>query len=92
MFNGFCHFANAGSFGNFGAWRWLGMILSVIAWVGLLVGLIPLGVWALRRSRVPDATVLSTTGQPTAKEILPAQYACGEITRDQYKQMRDELS
>ena len=64
----------------------------MIVWVGLLVGLILLVIWAIRRSLIPNATVLSTTGQSTAKEILQARYARGEVTRDQYQQMLDDLS
>jgi uncharacterized membrane protein len=31
------------------------------------------------------------SGQPTAKEILQARLANGEITREQYQQMLDDL-
>ena len=34
----------------------------------------------MRPARVPAAT-----GQPTAKEILQAQYARGDITREEYE-------
>lgn len=91
MFNGICHFGNWGSLGNYGAWGWLGMTLNMVFWLGLLVGLSALVVWAIRRVQIPGATISHTTRQLTAKEILQARYAHGEITRDQYQQMLDDL-
>jgi len=103
MFNGFCHFGNWGSFGNFGVWGWIGLILNLIFWVGLIAGLTLLVVWAIRRARVPAANVSyagrqptagghNTVGSlPTAKEILQAQYARGEITREQYELMKQDI-
>ena len=91
MFDGWCHFGNWGSFGNFGLWGWIGFILNLVIWVGLLVGLILLVVRAARRARVSGATGVSAGGQPTAKEILQARYVRGELTREQYQQMLDDV-
>ena len=65
MFNGLCHTATWGSLGNMGVWVWLGLILNLVFWVGLLAGLILLAVRAMKRARVPVPI-----RQPTAKEIL----------------------
>lgn len=92
MFNGFCHLGNWGSLVNFGAWGWLGMILNLVIWIGLFTTLVLLVVWTIRRARVPAAQGLHASVQPTAKEILQARYAQGEITREQYLQMLDDLS
>ena len=86
-----------GIFGNFGVWGWIGLILNLIFWVGLIAGLTLLVVWAIRRARVPAANVSyaggqATGSQQTAKEILQARFARGEITREQYQQMLDDLS
>lgn len=91
MINGLCHSGNWGYLGNLGVWGWTGLILNLVFWVGLLAVLITLAVWALRRTRVPAATVLHTTGQPSAKEILQAQYVRGEITREQYELMKQDI-
>ena len=85
MFNGLCHTGTWGSLGDMGVWGWVGLILHVVFWVGLLAGLTLLAVRAMKRARVPTATVPYATGQPTAKEILQAQYARGEITREEYE-------
>ena len=91
MFNGFCHFGNWSSVGSFGVWVWVGWILHLVFWVGLFAGLSLLVIWALQRAR-SSAMVPSATGQPAAKEIVQTRYARGEITREQYQQMLDELT
>jgi putative membrane protein len=94
MFDGLCH-AGAGnweSVGNFGIWGWIGLILNLVFWVGLIAGLILLVVWTIRRARVPASTGSHASGQPTAKEILQAKYARGEITREQYQLMKQDIA
>jgi putative membrane protein len=86
-----CGSGTWGSLGSFGVWGGIGWVLNLIFWVGLLAGLALLVVWALRRAQVPAATVPSANGQPTAKEILQAQYARGEITREQYETLKQDI-
>jgi uncharacterized membrane protein len=90
MFNGFCHFGNWGSLGNFGIWGWVGMIVNLIFWVGWLAGLALLVVLLIRRARMSPATIPQVTGQPS-EEILQAQYARGEITREEYELRKQDL-
>jgi putative membrane protein len=94
MFDGLCHAGagNWGSTGDFGVWGWIGFILNLVFWVGLIAGLILLVVWAIRRARVPAGTDAYATGQPTANEILQAKYARGEITREQYQLMKQDIA
>ena len=91
MFNGLCHTGTWGSLGNMGVWGWVGLILNLVFWIGLLAGLTLLVVRAIKRARVPTATVPYVTGQPTAKEILQAQYARGEITREEYELKKQDI-
>jgi uncharacterized membrane protein len=91
MINGLCHSGNWGSLGNFGMWGWAGLILYLIFWNGLIAGLTLLAVRLLLGARMPVATVPTASRQPMAKELLQAQYAHGEITRDDYDQMRRDL-
>jgi len=86
MMSGDCFSWNWGSLlGDFGVWGWIGLILNLVFWVGLIAALAVLVVWAIRRARVPAATGPYATGQPTAREILQARYARGEITHEQYE-------
>ena len=91
MFGQLCQFGNWGSLGSFGTWGLIGLITNLIFWVGLIAGLTLLVVWAVRRARVPAATGLYATGQPTAKEILQALYARGEITREEYELRKQDI-
>ncbi len=86
-----CHSGTWGSVGNFGVWGSIGLILNLVFGVGLLAALTLLVVLAVRRAQVPAAAVPSATRQPTAKEILQAQYARGEITREQYEAMKQDI-
>ena len=86
MIDELCTSGILGFFGDWGVWSWVIVILNLIIWVGLIAGLALLVLWAIRRARVPYST-----GQPTAYEILQAQYARGEITREQYKLMRQDI-
>ncbi len=43
---------------------------------------------AARRARSRTSPVGYATGQPTAKEILQGRYARGEITQEQFQEMR----
>jgi len=71
--------------------------LTLIFWVGLVVALTIFVVGAIKLGRVPGVTGLFAGGQPTvvrknnAQENLQAQYALGEITREQYELRKQEL-
>ena len=86
MSNLLCHAGIWGSVGSSGAWGWIGMILNLILWIGLFAVLTLLVVQALRNHRVP-----APTGQPTTKEILQAQYARGEISREEYGRRKQDI-
>ena len=91
MFDVFCSSGTWGSLGDFGVWGGIGLILTLIFWVGLLAGITLLVVRAIRRAQIPAAIVPNATGQSTAKEILQAQYARGEITREQYELRKQDV-
>ncbi len=89
--NGYCYPGTWGSLGNFGVWGSIGLILNLVFAIGLLAGLTLLVLWAIRHAQMPAITGPDAAGQPTAKEIIQAQYARGEITREEYDQMRQDL-
>jgi uncharacterized membrane protein len=78
IFDELCHAGpgNWRSVGNFG----------LCGWIGFIVGLIVSMLWAIRRSRIPAAA------QPHANEILKAKYTWGEITREQYELMKQDIA
>jgi uncharacterized membrane protein len=86
MSNLLCHAGTWGSVGNLGAWGWIGFILNLIFWIGLFAGLTLLVVRALRPARASAAV-----GQSTTKEMLQAQYARGEISREEYELRKQDI-
>ena len=70
----------------------LGLIIGFVILLLLLGGLIWLIVWAVRRTSGGPAHYMgSSTAPQSAKEILQQRYAHGEITREQYLQMKRDL-
>lgn len=71
-------------------WGWGGPnpwwgIAGMVFGLAVLVGLVLLVIWAVRQVAPPAGTA------PRALEVLKERYARGEITREQYEQMRRDL-
>jgi putative membrane protein len=71
-----------GGMGLFGGW--IGLLFNL----AIIIGIVILVVWAVRR--VTSGSVSSDSQTP--REILQARYARGEITRDQYQQILQDLN
>jgi putative membrane protein len=78
-------------------WGWNGlgwgnmpimMLVMVLFWGGLIV-FVALGAWALLHSRTGSGGLRGSSSR--ALEILQERYARGEITREQYDQMKRDL-
>ncbi len=77
---------------GFGTLGWVGMIIGLVLTVAVVVGIIVLIVWAVRRmSNSSSSSSVQNPPMTGAKEIAQARYARGEITREQYLLMRDDL-
>ena len=70
------------------------MILGMVVWLVLIIGIVLLVVWAIRRNNRGPVSVSSNAvpGQPSALDILQARYARGEITKEQYDAMKRDIS
>ena len=82
-------------FGGFGTFGWIGLIINLVLTVGIIVGIVLLVVWAVRRlsSSGQGHSLASSSPQgQTPREILQIRYARGEITREEYQQMLSDLS
>jgi uncharacterized membrane protein len=91
MYNEICHTGSLGSFTDLGSAGWTGLIVDLVLGVALIAGLALLVVLIIRHTRVPATAVSQPGEQPTAKEILQAQYARGEITREQYELKKQDI-
>lgn len=80
----------------FGPYGWLGMILYGLFWLALILGIIWLVVWAIRRSSSGNwnsSTMNDRTATgSSAKDIAQMRYARGEISREEYQQLLEDLS
>ena len=81
----------------FGSYGWIWMIVNAVFWLAVIGGLVWLVIGAARRTGsgqagnyLPGMQGMGT-GQ-SAKDIAQMRYARGEITREQYQQLLDDLS
>jgi putative membrane protein len=78
-----------GYYGNFG---WIGMIIGLVLMVAVIIGVIVLVVWAVRRmSSNPKNTGIQAPANPTPRDIVQARYARGEINREEYQRILADL-
>lgn len=73
-------------FENYGGYGWIGILISLVAILIVIVAII----WLARRS-IPANQGQLATPQSNPHEILQVRYARGEITRQQYLQILDDL-
>lgn len=81
-----------GSFGSFGL---MGGLIGLLFNIAILVGLILLVVWAVRKftgSSSRSSQFISPTQSSSAREILDRRYARGELTRDEYQTMLHDMT
>ncbi len=71
-------------FGMMGGYGLIGLLINLL----LIVGFAILVVWAVRRFTERGG---QSSGSQSARDILQARYARGEITREQYQQMMNDL-
>ena len=67
-----------------------GGLVMVLFWVVLIVGAVWLARGLFPNGQQPPAS--SSRPEASADEILKQRYARGEITKEQYEQMRRDLS
>ena len=83
-------------FGNMGVFGGFGMVLNLLITVGLIVGIVYLVAWVIGRMFPSGTGQMNTFGQSegsqSPREILQIRYARGEITREQYHGMLEDLA
>lgn len=76
---------------GYGGFGLLGGLLSLIINIGVIVGIIFLVVWAVRKFSSNGLNLNQGGPTQSPREILQTRYARGEITREQYQQMLTDL-
>jgi putative membrane protein len=81
--------------GGYGGYGLIGGIIGLVVTIAILVGLVLLIIWAVRRITSNQhgflPPVSQNANQLNASEILAQRYARGELTREQYKQMLEDI-
>jgi len=85
---------NCGGLGFWGTgYGWLDLLLNLVITLVAIIGIVLLIAWLVRRI-LPAREI--TGRRPgsllTAKEVLQARYARGDLNRKQYKKMLSELA
>jgi len=75
--------------GLFGGFGFIWMIFIFLFVIAIIAGVIILIVWAVRRSSSIHQSQQKSIS--TAMEILKERYAKGEITKEQYENMKKDL-
>ncbi|MBM3143825.1 MAG: hypothetical protein FJ010_02415 [Chloroflexi bacterium] len=84
-------FGCCGGWGSFGSYGWIGMILNLVLTVAVIVGIVWLLIWLVRRVGAGGSPNTNAGGQ-SPREIVQARYARGEITREQYLALLEDLN
>jgi putative membrane protein len=77
---------------GFGGFGLMGGIIGLLFNLAILIGFVWLVVWAIKRFTSGATTGSPSSGYQSARELLQARYARGEITREQYQQMLQDIS
>jgi len=85
-----------GMMGVYTPYGWLGLLFNLAVLAALGLGVVLLVVWLVRRaspgSTNPSIASMQNSSPQTPREILQVRYARGEITREEYHQMLEDLS
>ena len=87
-------FGCCGGWGRFGSYGWIGILLNVVITLVVLGGIVWLLIWAVRRlssGQGRNTFAGNQSASQTPREILQIRYARGEITREQYLNMLEDL-
>lgn len=83
-------------FGGFGTFGWIGMILNLVITIGVIIGIVVLVMWLVRRFSAEShgryQSQYSVGTQPSPREIVQVRYARGEISREEYQQLLKDIS
>ncbi len=75
----------------YGGLGWIGMVINLVILVALIIGLVFLVIWIVKRSGNNNpGQMLNNAAQP-AVEIAKERYAKGEITREEYQKLLVDL-
>jgi putative membrane protein len=82
-----------GGFGGYGGFGSTMMIVNTVITLAVLIGLVWLVIWAVRRfSANSTSNGFQNGSAQSAKDFTQIRYAKGEITREEYQQILLDLN
>ncbi len=95
MGHGFWSGCCSGLLGGFGGLGLVGSILNLVISIGIIIGIVVLLIWIVRRMKSGNNFGKSQTTQVDSLQnplgILKIRYASGEITQQEYQDMKKNL-
>jgi len=79
-------------FGHMDGFGWQGMLIGGVVMLLFWGGLITAIIWVARGAFSHSAGSTSSQVGVSARELLDQRYARGEITREQYQEMKRDLA
>lgn len=82
--------------GSYSMYCWPGLVLNIVLTLGIIIGIILLIIWLVRttssnQNRAGDGS--AQLDKPLyAREILQIRYVRGEIDREKYREMLEDIS
>jgi putative membrane protein len=77
---------------GFSGYSWIWMIFNLVITVGVIVGVVWFVIWLVRRTGANVPSNINTgLATQSPREILQSRYARGEITREQYLEILEDL-
>ena len=78
-----------GSYGGFDSYGWIGMIINLVITIVVIVGIF----WLIRRAlSMGQVSSEPASAVQSPREILQIRYVRGEITREQYQEILEDLN
>ena len=74
-----------------GGFGWIGMVINLVISVTLIIGVVFLVIWIVKRLSNNNPGQMLNNTAPSAVEIAKERYAKGEITREEYQKLVTDL-
>ena len=75
----------------YGGLGWIGMVINLVILVALIIGVVFLTIWIVKRSGNNNSGQMLNNAAQSAVEIAKERYAKGEITREEYQKLLVDL-
>jgi putative membrane protein len=75
----------------YGGLGWIGMVINLVISVALIIGLVFLVIWIVKRLNNNNSGRTLYNAPSSAVEIAKERYAKGEITRDEFQKLLVDL-